>query len=490
LFGYGERIATNYSNRVFAWDREEEFMKLYRNMIILVVVLLVLGGSLLAVKLLLKDDDPTSYDDDSIITLYNYDSKLLTELIIESDEGKFVFKKREGTEEYNAEWDMVSGGNFPIHNQNVNIVSLNAVDLKAYKLIEENPSSLELYGLDKPYRVTFKLSDGTEKYIDVGSMTPTKQGYYIRISDSNNVYAIYSYKGDLLVATKDEIRNRVIFDVSSEEVIKFSLDRDGKKVFAAEKSKETGWKILEPIKSDANLVKLTTIFDYFVRASAETYIEENAQDLAQYGLDNPRYVIEAATADTHVKVLLGKNTEGSSLFYARLDGSNEVFTIDKSSLSFIDLKPIEVIDTLVYAPFIYDVSEVVVNIDGKTIVAQIESDSAKPEEDKFTIDGYDVMSKGSEGVDAFRNFYRSLVGIYCVDLELLDEKPTGTPEVTITYTLEKEPGKIVLELVPKDDKKYYVLENGEYYGKVVNKSILDEGDGVRKNYAKLMEIVK
>lgn len=78
-------------------------MKLYRNMIILVVVLLVLGGSLLAVKLLLKDDDPTSYDDDSIITLYNYDSKLLTELIIESDEGKFVFKKREGTEEYNAE---------------------------------------------------------------------------------------------------------------------------------------------------------------------------------------------------------------------------------------------------------------------------------------------------------------------------------------------------------------------------------------------------
>jgi hypothetical protein len=116
-------------------------MKLYRNMIILVAVLIALGGVLVAAKLLIKNDTE-DVDDENIITLYAYDSKLLTDLIIESDDGKFVFKKREGTEEYDAEWDMISGGEFPIHNQNVNIVSLNAVDLKAYKLVEENPESL------------------------------------------------------------------------------------------------------------------------------------------------------------------------------------------------------------------------------------------------------------------------------------------------------------------------------------------------------------
>lgn len=464
-------------------------MKLYRNMIILVAVLLALGGVLVAAKLLIKNDTE-DVDDENIITLYAYDSKLLTDLIIESDDGKFVFKKREGTEEYDAEWDMISGGEFPIHNQNVNIVSLNAVDLKAYKLVEENPESLDIYGLDNPYRVTFKLSDGTEKYIDVGSMTPTKQAYYIRISDSNNVYAIYSYKGDLLVATKDEIRNKNVFDVYSDEVMKISLDRDGKKVFAAEYSEEVGWQITEPIKIGANLVKLSTIFETFVRASAETYIEENAQDLAKYGLDNPKYVIEAATADVHVKLLLGKNTDGETLYYARYDNSNEVFTIDKSSLSFIDIKTIEVLDTLIYTPFIYDVSEVVVNFDGKTVVSQVESDSAKPEEDKFTVDGIDVLSKGSDGEEAFRNFYRSLVGIYYSDIEILEEKPTGTPEISITYILEKDPGKMVIEFVSKDEKKYYVLENGEYLGKLVNKSVFDEGDGLRKNYAKLMDVLK
>lgn len=463
-------------------------MKLYRNIIILVVVLLILGGAFFAVKQLLKDEDVDDYDD-KIITLYDFNSEEVSEFTIESSEGTFVFNKKSSDGIYDVEWEMVSGGDFPLHSQNVNIVALNAVDLKAYKLIEENPESLELYGLDNPYRVTFKLADGTEKFIEVGSMTPTKQAYYIRISDSNNVYAIYSYKGDLLIATKDELRNKNVFDVFSSDVVRFSLERDGKKIFSAVKDEEIGWQLKEPMRGDANLVRLTSIFDTFVRTSADTYIEEDVQDLSQYGLDNPKYVIEAATPEQSVKLLLGKSTEGESLYYAALDGSNEVFTINKSFLSFIDIKPIEVFDTLVFTPFIYDVSELVVNIDGKTIVSQIESDSAKLDEDKFTIDGLDVMSKGDEGESAFRNFYRSLVGIYFSDLEFLDEKPTGTPEITITYTLEKDPGKMVIEFIPKDDKKYYVLENGEYFGKIVNKSVFDEGDGVRKNYAKLMEIL-
>lgn len=464
-------------------------MKLYRNLIILVVVFLVLGGILLTLKLTLKNEE-NNYDDDGIITLYNYESTKLTEYTIESDEGTFVFRKKSSNGEYDVEWELVSGGNFPLHHQNVNIVALNAVDLKAYKLIEENPTSLDIYGLDKPYRVTFKLDDGTEKYIEVGSMTPTKQAYYIRVSDSNNVYAIYSYKGDLLVATKDELRDKDVFDVYSSDVIKFSLEKNGQKVFSAEKDEEIGWQIKEPMQGNADLVKLTTIFDTFVRASAKTYVEENATDLGKYGLDNPRYVIEAATADAKVKLFLGKAAEGESVFYARLDGSNDVFTIDKSSLSFIDVKPIEVYETLVYTPYIYDVSDVVVNIDGKTIVSHIESDSAKPEEDKFTIDGLDVMSKGKEAENAFRNFYESLVGIVFSDLEFLDQKPEGTPEITITYTLEKDPGKMVIEFIPKDEKRYYVLENGEYKGKVIKKSVFDEADGVRKNYEKLMEILK
>lgn len=463
--------------------KEEAFMKLYRNIIILVIVSLALGGIFLAVSLNSKNDTVEENNDETI-TLSKFDSEQVSEFFVDSTEGKFVFKKKD------TEWEMTSGGAFPLNTQNVNSIITNASDLKAYKLIEENAASLEQYGLDKPYRVTIKMSDGTQKVIEIGSMTPTKQAYYIKTGESNNVYTVYSYTGDLIMATKDELRNKYVFDVFSTDVVKFVLDRKGKRVFSAEKSDEIGWQLNEPIKGNINMVRLTTIFDNFVRAVASTYIEENAQDFSQYGLDNPQYVIEAATKDKSVKLFLGKSIEGDSVFYARFDGSDEVFTIDKSSLSFIDIKAIEVCETLVYTPFIYDVSEVVVNIDGKTIVSKIESDSTKTEEDKFTIDGLDVMSKGEEGDQAFRNYYRALVGIYFADIELLEEKPTGTPEITITYSLEKAPGKMVVDFIPKDDKKYYVLENGEYFGKVVNKSVFDEGDGIRKNYESLMKVLK
>lgn len=456
-------------------------MKLYRNVIILVAVLLTLSGIFVAVQLTSKSD---SIEDDKTITLSKFDSEKVSEFSLESTEGKFAFKKN-GTE-----WEITSGGNFPIDSSNVNAVITNASDLKAYKLIEENASKMETYGLENPYRVTVNMSDGTEHVLEIGSLTPTKQAYYIKKGDSNNVYTIYSYIGDLLVATKDEIRNKYIFDVYSADITKFALDRNGKKVFSAEKSKENGWQLLEPIKGNSNLVRLTSIFESFVRAVATTFVEENAQDLAQYGLDNPSYVVEAATVDHNIKLLLGKENEQDNTFYAKIEGSNEVFTVDSSALSFVDIKGIELCEALVYTPNIYDVSEVVVNIDGKTITSKIESDSAKPEEDKFTIDGLDVMSKGDEGEEAFRNYYRSMVGVVYSDIELLEQKPSGTPEIAITYTLEKAPGKMVVEFIPKDDRNYYALRNGEYVGMVVKKSLFDEGDGLRKNYEKLMNIVK
>ena len=462
--------------------KEEAFMKLYRNLIILVAVLLALVGIVVAVKLASKSG--TVVEDDKTITVSKYDSEQVSGFTIESTEGKFVFKKN-GTE-----WEMTSGGSFPIDNTNVNAVIVNTSDLTAYKLIEEDASSMEKYGLENPYRVAVKMSDGTEHVLEVGSLTPTKQAYYVKTGDSNNVYAVYSSTGDLIVATKDELRNKHLFDVYSNNIIKFALDRNGKKVFSAEKSEQNGWQLLEPIKGNSDLIRLTTIFESFVRAVATTYVEENAQDLAKYGLDNPSYVVEAATTDNSIKLLVGKENEKDYTFYAKLDGSNEVFTVDSSALSFIDVKGIEVCEPLVYTPNIYDVSEVVVNIDSKTITSKIESDSAKPEEDKFSIDGLDVMSKGDKAEEAFRNYYRSMVGIIYTDIELLEQKPSGTPEITITYTLEKAPGKMVVEFIPKDDRSYYALKNGEYVGMVVKKSLFDEGDGLRKNYEKLMSIVK
>ena len=202
--------------------------------------------------------------------------------------GKYVIKK-DGTE-----WSIISGGNFEIDTTNVNAVVANAADLNAYKLVEENSTSLEKYGLDKPYRATIKMTDGTEKVLEVGDMTPTKEAYYIKKGDSNNVYTVYAYIGDLLVVDKAEIRKKYFYDVDSVDIVRFVLNRNGKTVFDAEKTEESGWTLHEPVKGNANLVRVSTILESFVRASVAQYVEENPQDLSKYGLDNPAYVIVVA----------------------------------------------------------------------------------------------------------------------------------------------------------------------------------------------------
>ncbi|WP_010244936.1 DUF4340 domain-containing protein [Acetivibrio cellulolyticus] len=455
-------------------------MKLYRNLIILVVVLLALAGAFAYVTLSSKSDATKS--DDKKIEVSKFDAEKASELTVENTDGKYVFKKN-GTE-----WEMTSGGNFKIDATNVNAIVTNAADLSAYKLVEEKASSLEKYGLANPYRVTIKMSDGTENVLEIGNMTATKEGYYVK--KGNSVYVVYASTGDLLVASEKELRNKYIFDVYSTDITKFVLDRGGKRVFSVDKSGEKGWTMLEPIKGNINLVRLNTICESIVRASVTDYVEENAQDLSKYGLDNPTYVIEAATEKQKLKLILGKESETEYAYYAKLDGSNEVFTLDSSLFSFLDIKAIELCEGLVYAPTIYNVSEVVLNIDGNTRTLKIESDSAKPEEDKFIIDGIDVMKKGDEGESAFRNYYTSIIGIAFSDIELLDKTPTGTPEITITYSLESAPGKMVVEFIPKDDRNYYALKNGEYTGMVVKKSAFDAGDGPRKNYESLMKVVK
>lgn len=464
--------------------KEEAFMKLYRNLIILVVVLLALIGSILLYNFVFKSE--TAVDDKSI-SVSKFESDKASEIIIEGNEGKIVLKKND------TQWELVSGGDFPLNNTAVNSIVTNMADLTAYKLIEENSSSLDKYGLENPYKLTIKLKDGTESIVQVGNETPTKQGYYIKKIDSNDVYAVYTYIGDALIATKEDIRNKYLFDVNSADIVNFVLYRNGNKVIEADKSEEEGWQLSLPVKGDADLVKLTSAFDALVRTLAVGFKEVSPEELSEYGLDNPAYVIEAATADKNVKLLLGKKNEEKKTIYGMFDGGSEIFSVDANSLSFIDIKPIEVCDTLVFCPSIYDVSDIVVTMDGKTTTSEIHSDSAKPEDDKFIVDGIDVMNKGEggkAGPEAFRNYYRSLVGLTYNDIEFLDQKPEGTPEITITYTLEKAPGKMVIEFVPKDDKNYYVFKNGEYTSTVIKKSVFDQADGVRKNYENLMKVIK
>lgn len=472
-------------------------MKLYRNIIILVVVLAVLIGAYFVINPMLSTEE----DEYQQIEVIKLDADKVQELTIKGSDGTFVFQKND------TQWELVSGGDFDINQVEVDSIATNICDLYAYKLIEEDPEELAQYGLDNPVEVTAKLSDGTTAEIEVGDEIPTQRGYYIREKSKNTVYTIALYAGNILKATERSVRNRFILDVTTPEVTELAVTIGGKMSFRAIKLDDKGWRMTEPIDAGINLVRLTTALDALVRAEITEYVEKDVKDLAKYGLDNPSYVVEAAAGNQKVTLLLGDVKENYSQTYGIVEGTAEVFTINPGTMGFLDTPALEIMDGFIYAPYVYNVNDVAVNLDGKTInirIEEVKSESEETDTDtdgsegntedkkeyKYYVDGIDVVAqKGEEAEAKFRNLYASIIGIAASAIEP-EATPTGDAEISITYNLNVEPGKVTVEFIPRDDKTYYAMKNGEYTGIVVRKDAFDKEDGPKKVYEDLMTILQ
>ena len=55
------------------------------------------------------------------------------------------------------------------------------------------------------------------------------------------------------------------------------------------------------------------------------------------------------------------------------------------------------------------------------------------------------------------------------------------------YTLKEDGSKYTIELVAKDTQYYYVFENGEYDGLILDGSTLDHQEGIRNSYNILVD---
>lgn len=472
-------------------------MKLYRNAIILTVILAVLAGTYVIFKN--KKGEPEDIDtgegESEIISIFDLDSTEMKQITLENKEGKFVFvretikeKNQEGKEVEKKVWKALSPDNLKVDTSTVNSISINFANLKAEKLIEENVQDLKKYGLDSPIRITAKTEDGTEKALEVGNKTPTKGAYYVREKDSSKIYTIGSYEGDKFSVGKKDLKDKNIYAYNVEDIISLSMERDGKLIFRSKKFDENQWSIDYPIQANANLNSIGPMLQSVSTISAVEYIDENPSSVADYGLENPKYVMEFETGSGKTKLLFGKEKEKGKNIYAMLDGGQDVFTISLGAFSHLDKPFKEIIESFAYIVSIWDVSAIDVNIDGQTINCKIEAsnyDEDEEKEDKFTVNGKDATVEDEDGNQPFRKFYQALIGITLSEVEI-DAQPQGNAEVTFTYTLKKEPYNMKVEFIPKDNLYYYVVKNDAYSGFVVEKAKFDE---VRTTYKNLMDIM-
>jgi len=470
-------------------------MKLYRNAVILLVIAGLLVGAFVIVKNKKNGTDTAGNDD--TIKIFDLDADKMVELTIENSDGKFVFTrdtiKEESTEEGKKEstekkvWKISSPQDLKIDRDKIDSSATTFSRLTADKIIEDNAESLEKYGLSQPVLFSVKMDDGTVKTLEIGDKTPTESGYYVKEKGSSKVYTIGSYYGDQLKLSRNDMRDRLLFGGNTENITAVSLERRGQKVFSAKRAGKYDWAMTYPISTNASDAGISPILTGITQVNVANYIEEDAADLEKYGLAKPPYVIEFESSSGSEKLILGNEKEKGVEMYAKLGDSDEVFTVSPSDLNFLDKPLNELVDVFAYIVNIDQVDKITVEMDGYTLNCELKTDSENKDNDKFYVNGKDVTGlEDDKGSEIFRNYYQDLIGITFSEVEI-DAKPSGSPEITFTYYLKEDPGKMKVEFIPKDDRYYYVVRNGQYAGILVEKKKFDEPDGLRDTYKKLME---
>lgn len=462
-------------------------MKLYRNAIILVVIVALLVGAYFVVSKNKPADESTT--DNDIIKLVNFTTTDVASVTLENPEGTFVIEPK------GSDWVLVTPTDLRYDSSKLSSIVINASSVVADKIIEENPKDLAIYGLDNPKKVTVKDKSGKSVTLEIGSMTPTKSAYYVMPADKNTVYTVGTYTGDYLVTGRNGMRLMTPYTVTADGINRLSMERNGQNLFSATKDTAgASWTLSSPIKGSANSSALTPMLDALSTTTITNFVEEKPSDLSKYGLDKPAYVFDfGTTTQGAFKLELGDEKTKGSEMYAKLAGSDEVFTIDSSKFTFLDKPLKEIVDVFAYIVNIDQVKTIDLTMDGKTThmtvdVYQDGNGNKDADKDKFTFNGVDASGKDKDDNQPFRKLYQSLVGV-TLDAVDLDSKPADVnPEVTIDYTLKT--GRMKVDYVSKDANFYYVFRNGEYANILVKKNKTDYGiESIRNDLKTLTDFL-
>lgn len=458
-------------------------MKLYRNALILLIILGVLAGGYFFLNSrkagTSEASDSTASKEIKVVTV---DKDKINLIEINNEEGSFKLAKKDKT------WSMEPAAELPMNSDAAETYASDLTQIAAVRVVEDNASDLSKYGLDKPATIKISLSDGSSKEILVGSYNPTNEGIYVKNSDGNKVYLVNKDSEDNLKAGRSRFIKKDILPVEYTDLKTFSFERNGELQFAIDIPSSSEIKVVKPVEENGESSKVGPMLSSVVGLRIGDIVDENPSDLSKYGLDKPAYAIEYGDAKTTKKILIGNEVEKGSTAYAKFPDGKTVYTIDTSSLTFLDAKLSDVITPFVYLPNISDVNKVELFIDGQKIVSDITTDKDNSDNDKFMVNGKDANMKDEKDSSLFKKFYQALIGVTMYKYEP-EGKPAGTPEVTIKYYMKPDSKAVTVDFISKDDNYYYAVKDGVYTNKVVLKSRFDEPEGIRETYKALLKAI-
>lgn len=303
-----------------------------RSLLVLLVIALGLGAYIYFVE---RDRDPAadSAREDAFTSVSPAD---ITELTIRNSSGETTTLRRAG-----ETWGVAAPVEAPADVATVESILSSLSTLGIDRVVDENPTALDPYGLVPPrIDVSFTTAGGTHR-LALGNTTPTSSGVYARIDDNPRLVLVAAFLESTFNRTTFDLRDRRVVDVERDTVERISIaPRSG----AAIELRRDGvnWRLSAPVDARADFTPADGLLSRLTTAQMRSIVKEGAAptpaELRTWGLDTPQLTATVSAGSSTATIAFGNEHDATSV-YARDLAGPMVFTVDSSLLTDLRKDP-------------------------------------------------------------------------------------------------------------------------------------------------------
>ncbi len=200
-------------------------------------------------------------------------------------------------------------------------------NLESVREVVDNPSDLKQFGLaEPPITVEFKAEGGASGSFKLGNKNATQGEIYALKGGDDTVFLVSSFQESSFNREPFALRDKKILKFDREKADTLTLVKGGNAVELSRNGSD--WRVVKPVASRSDYSTVEGFITRLSSANMSRLVEENAKDLAKYGLDKPVLTVTIGTGSAKTVLEVGK-TEGDSM-YAKDASRPIVFTVDST----------------------------------------------------------------------------------------------------------------------------------------------------------------
>ena len=290
----------------------------------LIVVLAGLGAYIYFVLNKQTDSASSSSKQEKVFTSLAADK--IEEVKVSSSAGESTTLKKE-----NGGWQIVQPAATKADDNEVNGITSALASLEVTRVVDENPTNLNDYGLSNPrVEVDFKAAgDKDYRKLLIGEKTPTGGGLFAMRGGEKKVISIPAFQESTFDKKPFDLRDKTLIKFDREKVDKLDIASAGKTLDFAKDGGD--WKITKPVAAKADFGSVEGLIGKVQTAQMKSIASDapTSADLKKYGLDKPQVTVDLAAGSSKATLEIGGKADDNTV-YARDASKPMVVMIDKS----------------------------------------------------------------------------------------------------------------------------------------------------------------